>query len=82
MVVTKVSKGFKITIPKDIHQTVGINEFDDIEWIINEKNNIEIIPKKKKSMMDLIGIISDEDLDAVDECEKASKGRIMKNDSC
>lgn len=32
--------------------------------------------------MDLIGIISDEDLDAVDECEKASKGRIMKNDSC
>ncbi len=37
MVVTKVSKGFKITIPKDIRQTVGINESDDIEWIINKK---------------------------------------------
>ncbi|MBE6494277.1 MAG: AbrB/MazE/SpoVT family DNA-binding domain-containing protein [Methanosphaera stadtmanae] len=72
MVVTKISKGYKITIPKDIRQSICISESDDIEWIINERNNIEIIPKKK-SMMDIIGIISDEDLDAVNECEKASR---------
>jgi hypothetical protein len=33
--------------------------------------NIELIPHKKKSIMDLIGIIIDEDLDAVESCEKS-----------
>lgn len=76
MVITKMSKGFKITIPKAIRQEVGIDEVDDIEWIINEKKHIEIIPRKKKSIMDLIGIISDDNLDAVEECEKASRGEL------
>ena len=76
MVVTKISKGYKLTIPKNIRQTVDITEVDDIEWIINERNHIELIPKKKKSIMDIIGIISDEDLDAVESCEKASRGEL------
>jgi len=74
MVVTKISKGFKVTIPKNLRQTAGITEVDNIEWIINERNHIELIPKKKKSMSDIIGIISDENLDAVESCEKASRG--------
>jgi len=76
MVVTKISKGFKVTIPKNLRQTLGITEIDNIEWIINERNHIELIPKKKKSIMDIIGIISDEDLDAVESCEKASRGEL------
>ena len=76
MVVTKISKGFKVTIPKNLRQTAGITEVDNIEWIINERNHIELIPKKKKSMSDIIGIISDEDLDAVESCEKASRGEL------
>ncbi|MBO7718633.1 MAG: AbrB/MazE/SpoVT family DNA-binding domain-containing protein [Methanosphaera sp.] len=76
MVVTKISKGFKVTIPKNLRQTAGITEVDNIEWIINERNHIELIPKKKKSMSDIIGIISDENLDAVESCEKASRGEL------
>lgn len=76
MVVTKISKGFKVTIPKNLRQTAGITEVDNIEWILNERNHIELIPKKKKSMSDIIGIISDENLDAVESCEKASRGEL------
>ncbi|RAP54693.1 MAG: hypothetical protein BZ137_00860 [Methanosphaera sp. rholeuAM130] len=74
MVITKISKGYKITIPHIIRRELNISEVDNIEWIINEDMNIELIPHKKKSMMDLIGIISDEKLDAVESCEKASRG--------
>ena len=76
MVVTKISKGFKITIPNIIRKELDIDEVDNIEWIINENRNIELIPRKKKSMNDLIGIISDDDLDAVESCRKASKGEL------
>lgn len=76
MVMTKISKGYKITIPRIIRRELNISEVDNIEWKINENMNIELIPHKKKSMMDLIGIISDEDLDAVESCEKASKGEL------
>ena len=74
---TKLYKGYQIVIPSKIRKELNIKENEIIEWK-SDKNTrtITLSFRKKKSMMDLIGIISDEDLDALESCEKASKGEL------
>ncbi len=74
MVETKISKGFKITIPSEIRKELGISENDKVEWLINQDNEVVIKVKKKKSLKDIIGIISDENMDSVLDTEKAGMG--------
>ena len=74
MIETKISKGFKITIPSEIRKQLDITENDKIEWLVNENNEVVINVKKKKSLKDIIGIISDENMDSVLDTKKAGMG--------
>lgn len=72
--ITKISKGYKITIPSSLRKKYNIEENDNIEWTINEKGNIKLKPNKKESILDLVGIISDPEWDCLKATEKANKG--------
>lgn len=74
MIETKISKGFKVTIPSELRKEFSIEETDKIQWSVNENNRIEIVVKKKKSLKDVIGFISDEEMDSVLDSEKAGMG--------
>ena len=72
--ITKISKGYKITIPSKYREELNISEDDKVEWNINANGNLEIRPIKRKHLSDLIGIASDSKWDALESTEKAGRG--------
>ena len=60
---TKLYKNFQIAIPKEIRKE--FNELDInntmIDWSINKNNEIVLVPRKKITTKDILGIIDDND---------------------
>lgn len=65
---TKIYKNNQITIPSKIRKELNINEESSVNWILNDDKTITLkIENKKKSVKDLVGLGSSEELtNAVD----------------
>ncbi|MDL2270208.1 AbrB/MazE/SpoVT family DNA-binding domain-containing protein [Methanobrevibacter sp. OttesenSCG-928-I08] len=70
---SKINKGYKVTIPIELVEELGIKENDKISLKINEQGNMEIIPRKK-TLNDIKGMISDENMDSLKDTAKAGRG--------
>ncbi|WP_295723127.1 AbrB/MazE/SpoVT family DNA-binding domain-containing protein [uncultured Methanobrevibacter sp.] len=60
---TKIYKNNQITIPSKIRKELNINEKSSVDWILNNDKTITLkIENKKKSVKDLIGLGSSEEV--------------------
>lgn len=75
---TKMYEKFQTVVPKKIREKLGItHEHKIIEWNINDKNEVILTFKKKKSIDDLIGkYATSEKFDAVEELKKLRKAEL------
>lgn len=75
---TKMYEKFQTVVPKKIREKMGITqEHTIIEWNINDKNEVVLTFKKKKSIDDLIGkYATREKFNAVDELKKLRKNEL------
>jgi AbrB family looped-hinge helix DNA binding protein len=69
---TKISKGFQTVVPKKIRAKLDLGPGDSIVWEERGKS-IVVKPKKRKSLDDLVGMIS-EGGDAVADKERVRRG--------
>ncbi len=74
MVRTTITQGYNITIPEYLIKELNLNANETIELEINEKGRLEIIPKNSKTLRDFVGIVKDENVDALEDCKKSSIG--------
>jgi len=73
---TKVSKGYQTVVPAELREAYGISPGDRIVWE-EEKGEIKIRVRKKKTLEDIIGIVSGrEKTDAVELKKKAQRGEL------
>ncbi|WP_461463218.1 AbrB/MazE/SpoVT family DNA-binding domain-containing protein [Methanobrevibacter sp.] len=65
---TKIYKNNQITIPSKIRKELNITEKSSVNWILNDDKTITLkIENKTKSVKDLVGLGSSEELtNAVD----------------
>ena len=54
---TKISKGFQTVVPKKIRAKLDLGPGDSLIWE-ERGNSIVVKPKKRKSLDDLVGLIS------------------------
>lgn len=54
---TKISKGFQTVVPKKIRVMLGLQPGDSIVWE-ERGDTIVVRPKKRKSLDELVGMIS------------------------
>ena len=71
---TKVSKGYQTVVPAELRQTHGISPGDKLLWE-EEKGEIKVKVKKRKTLEDIAGMISVGG-DAVESKKKAQRGEI------
>ena len=59
---TKLYKNFQVAIPKEIRKEYDL-DIDNtmIDWSINKDNEIVLIPRKKITTKDILGIVKDTD---------------------
>ncbi|MCK5147967.1 AbrB/MazE/SpoVT family DNA-binding domain-containing protein [bacterium] len=80
MLTTLTSKG-QLTVPKAIRDRLNLHPGDKIEFILDNKNNCQIIPLRSsiKEMKGMLGpaskIVSIEEMDTVIQKEAASHDR-------
>jgi len=73
---TKISKGYQTVVPAELREAYGISPGDRIVWE-EEKGEIKIRVRKKKTLKDIIGIVSGrEKTDAVELKKKAQRGEL------
>lgn len=60
---TKVYKNFQIAIPKEVRKEFNELDIDNtmIDWSINKDNEIVLVPRKKITTKDILGIVKDTD---------------------
>ena len=71
---TKVSKGYQTVVPSDLRQAYGIEPGDRLIWE-QERGEIRVRVKKRKTFADIAGIISVES-DAVQLKHRAQRGEL------
>lgn len=54
---TKVSKGYQTVVPAELREAYGISPGDRLVWM-EEKGEIKIRVRKKKTLKDIVGMIS------------------------
>jgi len=73
---TKISKGYQTVVPAKLRKAYGISPGDRIIWE-EGKGEIRIRIKKKKSLQEIIGMVSGrEETDAVELKKKAQRGEL------
>jgi len=73
---TKISKGYQTVVPAELREAYGISPGDRIVWE-EEKGEIKVRVRKKKTLKDIIGIVSGrEKTDAVELKKKAQRGEL------
>ena len=73
MVTTKIYKGFQIIIPSKIRKELDMKESDILEWEKQDDKAV-ITFRPKRELNDMIGLISDGDLDSVRDTKRAGMG--------
>lgn len=60
---TKIYKNFQVAIPKEIRKEFNDLDINNtmIDWSINKNNEIIIVPRKKITTKDILGIVKDAD---------------------
>ena len=60
---TKLYKNFQLTIPKEVREEFDELDIDNtmIDWKINKNNEIILVPRKKITTKDILGIVKDTD---------------------
>lgn len=60
---TKLYKNFQVAIPKEIRKEFNDLDIDNtmIDWSINKNNEIILVPRKKITTKDILGIVKDAD---------------------
>ena len=60
---TKIYKNFQVAIPKEIRKEFNDLDINNtmIDWSINKNNEIIIVPRKKITTKDILGIVKDVD---------------------
>lgn len=71
---TKVSKGYQTVVPSGLRKAYGIVPGDRLVWE-EERGEIRVRVKKRKTLADITGIISVES-DAVQLKHKAQRGEL------
>lgn len=74
---TKISKGYQTVVPKEIRGKFGLKQGDSLLWE-NRGDEIVVKPKKKTTIEDIIGIVSDDvfEADAVALKKKVQRGQL------
>ena len=65
---TKLYKNFQLTIPKEVREEFDELDIDNtmIDWKINKNNEIILVPRKKITTKDILGIVKDTDKGDID----------------
>lgn len=60
---TKIYKNFQVAIPKEIRKEFNDLDINNtmIDWSINKNNEIIIVPRKKITTKDILGIVKDKE---------------------
>lgn len=60
---TKIYKNFQVAIPKEIRKEFNDLDMNNtmIDWSINKNNEIIIVPRKKITTKDILGIVKDKE---------------------
>lgn len=60
---TKIYKNFQVAIPKEIRKEFNNLDINNtmIDWSINKNNEIIIVPRKKITTKDILGIVKDKE---------------------
>ncbi len=66
---TKLYKNFQLAIPKEVRKEFNELNIDNtmIDWSINKDNEIVLIPRKKITTKDILGIVEDTEEWDIDE---------------
>ena len=65
---TKLYKNFQLAIPKEVREEFDELDIDNtmIDWKINKNNEIILVPRKKITTKDILGIVKDTDKGDID----------------
>ena len=60
---TKLYKNFQLAIPKEVRKKFDELDVDNtmIDWKINKNDEIILVPRKKTTTKDILGIVKDND---------------------
>ncbi|MEE8358892.1 MAG: AbrB/MazE/SpoVT family DNA-binding domain-containing protein [Candidatus Hydrothermarchaeales archaeon] len=74
---TKISKGYQTVVPKEIRGKFGLKQGDSLLWE-DRDGEVVVKPKKKTTIEDIMGIVSDDvfEADAVALKKKAQRGQL------
>lgn len=73
---TKISKGHQTVVPSELREAYGISPGDRLVWR-EEGGKITVRVRKKKTLKDIIGIVSGKvETDAVELKKKAQRGEL------
>lgn len=73
---TKISKGYQTVVPSELRAAYDISPGDKLVWR-EEDGKITVRVRKKKSLKDIIGIVSGKTrTDAVELKKKAQRGEL------
>jgi AbrB family looped-hinge helix DNA binding protein len=70
---TKISKGFQTVVPKEIRKKLDLVPGDSVIWEEKDDGTIVVKPKKRRSLDEVVGMISAGG-DAVDDKERVRRG--------
>jgi len=76
----KITSKGQLTLPIELRDYLQVEEGDRLEFIIHDEGGVSIIPRKKKSLRDVVGILKpdmnvDIDLDAARERAREVRAR-------
>lgn len=54
---TKIYKNFQTAIPKEIREAFKVDKNTIVEWLIDEKGELKVTFRKKRTLEDMEGII-------------------------
>lgn len=74
-----LSERGQTVVPKDIRDYLDIKGGDSLQWSVNDDGEVVIKPKKRKSVMDLKGILKPkEPIEDIDEAIREAKKEIAE----
>lgn len=76
----KITSKGQLTLPIELRGYLQVEAGDRLEFIIHDEGDVSIIPKKKKSLLDVVGILKpdmsiDIDMDTAREIAREERGR-------
>lgn len=70
---TKISKGFQTVVPSNIRKLFKVGPGDIVEWR-TDKNKVEVLFRKKRTIDDIMGIIDGPKTNSVEMKKRIQRG--------